>query len=53
LYGASPAGNAVTPQVSAIWTAGVLGAVIAASLVLLYLTWRLYFRLSGDFAEEL
>jgi ABC-2 type transport system permease protein len=53
LYGASPASHPVTPQVSALWTAGVLGAVIAGSLVLLYLTWRLYFRLSGDFAEEL
>jgi ABC-2 type transport system permease protein len=54
LYGATPAGHTpVTPEVSVLWTAGVLGAVIAASLVLLYLTWRLYFRLSGDFAEEL
>jgi ABC-2 type transport system permease protein len=53
LYGASPAGSLVTPEVSALWTAGVLAGVIAGSLVLLYLTWRLYFRLSGDFAEEL
>jgi ABC-2 type transport system permease protein len=30
-----------------------LGAVIAASMVLLYLCWRVFFSLSGDFAEEL
>jgi hypothetical protein len=28
----------------------IVGAV---SLVLLYFTWRLFFRRSGDFAEEL
>jgi len=33
--------------------AGMLGVVIVASSVLLYLTWRLYFSMSGDFAEEL
>ncbi len=53
LYGPSPAGSTVTPFVSTAWTAGVLCAVIAGSTVLLYLTWRLFFRLSGDFAEEL
>jgi ABC-2 type transport system permease protein len=30
-----------------------LTAVIAMSIVLLWLTWRLFFSLSGDFAEEL
>jgi hypothetical protein len=30
-----------------------LGIVIAASAVLLFLTWRTFFALSGDFAEEL
>jgi len=32
---------------------GWLLLVIAASTALLYLTWRLFFNLSGDFAEEL
>ena len=30
-----------------------LGVVILGSIVLLYLTWRVFFALSGDFAEEL
>jgi ABC-2 type transport system permease protein len=30
-----------------------LSVVIAASLVLLYMCWRVFFALSGDFAEEL
>jgi len=30
-----------------------LGIVIVAATVLLYLTWRVFFSLSGDFAEEL
>jgi ABC-2 type transport system permease protein len=38
---------------SVAWVAAVLGIVLAASLVLLRLTWGVYFRLSGDFAEEL
>ena len=38
---------------SIAWLAGVIGLVLAGSLVLLYLTWRLFFSLSGDFAEEL
>jgi len=41
------------PDVSVAWLAGVLAIVIGASLVLLFLTWRLFFRRSGDFAEEL
>lgn len=35
------------------WVAVVLCIVLAGSLVLLRLTWGLYFRMSGDFAEEL
>ncbi len=35
------------------WVAGVLGLVLVGSLVLLRLSWGLFFRLSGDFAEEL
>jgi multisubunit Na+/H+ antiporter MnhB subunit len=30
-----------------------LGVVIALGAVLLWLAWRLYFSMSGDFAEEL
>ena len=43
----------VLPDVSLSWLAGVLIAVLAGSLLLLAFTWRLFFRLSGDFAEEL
>ena len=43
----------VLPDVSLSWLAGVLIAVLAGSLLLLASTWRLFFRLSGDFAEEL
>jgi ABC-2 type transport system permease protein len=43
----------VLPDVSVAWLAGVVAITLAASTVLLYLTWRLFFRLSGDFAEEL
>jgi len=35
------------------WRRSMLGVVIAASTLLLFLTWRLYFSMSGDFAEEL
>ncbi|MGZ5293308.1 MAG: ABC transporter permease, partial [Actinomycetota bacterium] len=54
LYG-SPAqdGVQVLPDVSVAWNAGVLGIVLVTSTVLLFFTWRLYFRMSGDFAEEL
>ena len=31
----------------------VLGIVLAVSTLLLLFTWRLFFRMSGDFAEEL
>jgi ABC-2 type transport system permease protein len=35
------------------WLAATLGIVIVTSAALLYLTWRTFFKLSGDFAEEL
>jgi ABC-2 type transport system permease protein len=38
---------------SVAWVAGVLWLVLVGSLILLRLTWGLFFRLSGDFAEEL
>ncbi|MEP6476846.1 MAG: ABC transporter permease [Actinomycetota bacterium] len=54
LYGVvSPGGQGVLPDVSLTWMAGMLLAVLTASLLLLGLTWRLFFHLSGDFAEEL
>jgi ABC-2 type transport system permease protein len=40
-------------RVSLGWLAAVLLAVVVASLVLLRFTWGLFFRRSGDFAEEL
>ncbi len=43
----------VLPDVSVAWLVGVLAIVIVASTLLLYLSWRLFFRRSGDFAEEL
>ncbi len=54
LYG-SPVqdGVQVLPDVSVAWNAGVLGIVLVTSTVLLFFTWRLFFRMSGDFAEEL
>ncbi|MGH2528469.1 MAG: ABC transporter permease [Actinomycetota bacterium] len=58
LYGvvAPAVGGAPTPVLvdsSMGWIAAVLVAVLVGSLVLLWLAWGLYFRLSGDFAEEL
>ncbi|MFN2544848.1 MAG: ABC transporter permease [Actinomycetota bacterium] len=35
------------------WEAMVIGAVAVGSVGLLYLFWRQFFKLSGDFAEEL
>ena len=49
----SPDGIRVLPDVSIAWLAGVIGVVLVGSLLLLLYTWRLFFRLSGDFAEEL
>ena len=56
LYGAVRPPGAATPVllgVSVGWLAGVLGIVLLGSALLLWLTWRTFFRLSGDFAEEL
>jgi ABC-2 type transport system permease protein len=38
---------------SVAWHAMSLAVVIAGSILLLYVFWRVFFRLSGDFAEEL
>lgn len=46
-------GGPVLPDPGLAWYGARLGLVAAASLVLLYLTWRAFFRMSGDFAEEL
>jgi ABC-2 type transport system permease protein len=54
LYGlVSPEGQPVLLQVSVEWLALVIGGVAVGSLVLLFLAWRTFFHLSGDFAEEL
>ncbi len=57
LYGArifpGPGKRPVLPDPGIAWYAVRLGIVAVASLLLLYLTWRLFFRRSGDFAEEL
>ena len=38
---------------SVAWIFGLLVLVCIGSIGFLYLTWRLFFRMSGDFAEEL
>jgi ABC-2 type transport system permease protein len=48
-----PTAVRVLPDVSLAWLGGMLLVVLAGSLLLLAYTWRLFFRLSGDFAEEL
>jgi ABC-2 type transport system permease protein len=57
VVGVDKAGHAVRSTilipVSVGWLAVLLAAVTAGSLVLLVLAWRTFFRLSGDFAEEL
>jgi ABC-2 type transport system permease protein len=56
LYGViRPVGSEqpVLPEVSLAWLAGVLAIVLAASVAFLLYTWRRFFDLSGDFAEEL
>jgi hypothetical protein len=35
------------------WLAILVGSVLVGSVGLLYLFWRHFFKLSGDFAEEL
>lgn len=49
----SPDGQKVLPDVSLTWLVGLLVAALVGSTLLLLLTWRLFFHLSGDFAEEL
>jgi ABC-2 type transport system permease protein len=55
LYGPRflPDGRGVLPDPGIAWYAIRLGLVGLGSLALLYLTWRLFYRRSGDFAEEL
>jgi ABC-2 type transport system permease protein len=54
LYGSpTRAGAAVLPEVSVIWVLALVCVAASVSAVLLYGAWRLFFRLSGDFAEEL
>ena len=43
--------HTVLPDVSLTWVAGLLVAVLAASLILLRLTWGTFFRMSGDFGD--
>jgi ABC-2 type transport system permease protein len=56
LYGSVHPVGATQPvlfDVDLSWLAIVLGIVVVASSALLYVTWRTFFKLSGDFAEEL
>ena len=55
LYGFHRTGDGlpILPSDGIAWYAGRLGIVAAVSLAVLLLTWRRYFRMSGDFAEEL
>jgi ABC-type polysaccharide/polyol phosphate export permease len=52
-----PSNPNVTPPPLAPFTAGQLGIALTVGafvlLVFVYLGWRLYFSMSGDFAEEL
>jgi ABC-2 type transport system permease protein len=52
----TPSGSGGQPillPVSLGWLAMVLGAVTVGSLLLLLFSWRSFFRMAGDFAEEL
>ncbi|MGH2672920.1 MAG: ABC transporter permease [Actinomycetota bacterium] len=54
LYGVVGSGqSAALFDVSLAWLAAVMLVVLAASLILLRLTWGYFFTRSGDFAEEL
>jgi ABC-2 type transport system permease protein len=55
LYGPRrlPDARGVLPDPGIAWYAIRLGLVGLAAVVLLYLAWRLFYRRSGDFAEEL
>jgi ABC-2 type transport system permease protein len=43
----------VLPDVSVAWLVATIGLVLVVSLAFLLYTWRLFFRLAADFAEEL
>jgi ABC-2 type transport system permease protein len=47
------AAGPVLPTVGLAWLAGVLAIVLVVSLLFLLYTWRTFFDMSGDFAEEL
>jgi ABC-2 type transport system permease protein len=53
LYHSRDAMTRVLPAMSTEQLALGLGLAIAGSALLCYLTWRVFFSLSGDFAEEL
>jgi ABC-2 type transport system permease protein len=53
LYGGNPSNKGILLTSDLSWYWIRLGAVGLGSLVLLFMTWRVYFRMSGDFAEEL
>jgi ABC-2 type transport system permease protein len=54
LYGGtSSEAVAELPDPGIAWYAGRLAVLGAASAILLYLAWRAFYRMSGDFAEEL
>ena len=46
-------GDPILPPMDLPMLAGILLLVLAASVVLLFLSWRSFFNRSGDFAEEL
>ncbi|MDH4111334.1 MAG: ABC transporter permease [Actinomycetota bacterium] len=46
-------GMQVLPELSVAWQAGLLALALAVSAGFLLLAWRMFFRRSGDFAEEL
>ena len=49
----SPSDPTVLFDVGLGWLTGIVGIVLVVSLGLLWFAWRTFFRLSGDFAEEL
>ena len=51
--GVARAASGCCPDVSVLWLVAVIGAVLVCSCLFFLYTWRLFFRLSGDFAEEL
>jgi hypothetical protein len=53
LYGVPAGGEAVLPDMSLGALTALVLAVLAVSVAFLLLAWRVFFRRSGDFAEEL